>query len=188
MARGRKRIWFGVSIVVLAVAVAGVVVRSGWYGLSLWVMTPWGGSHIWVRGWTLGTIYGWQPAPLWPVHLRGEAEWKRIEQPRPSICIFMSADDKRNPDVWRQLPPPTNLGWFGEIYSLQLSSGSFHIVAWPIPLLIGAFGMISIWHGRRALRRNRAHLCVKCGYDTRGLPSGTPCPECGAADRATHAA
>ena len=72
-------------------------------------------------------------------------------------------------------------------WSLRGDLRSLSTVLWPVPVVISALGLIPLWRGLRELRRSRAHLCVKCGYDTRGLPSGTPCPECGAADRATHA-
>ena len=50
-----------------------------------------------------------------------------------------------------------------------------------LPLTIGAaVGLWGLWlHGTRKARRIGA--CRVCEYDLRGLPRGSPCPECGAA-------
>lgn len=68
-------------------------------------------------------------------------------------------------------------------------SGSWAIPYAPIwrglssDLLIFAafwFLVLSLASLRRALRRRRG-LCNRCAYDLKGLPPGSPCPECGQA-------
>lgn len=51
------------------------------------------------------------------------------------------------------------------------------IPLWPLPLLCSG---IAAWHHRRVRRLSRMG-CPTCGYDTRGLAAGAPCPECGTA-------
>jgi hypothetical protein len=51
------------------------------------------------------------------------------------------------------------------------------------PFMAGACW--ALLHGPRAIRRShrrRRGLCVQCRYDLRGLPAGSPCPECGLKD------
>src|SRR5438552_1321157 len=45
-----------------------------------------------------------------------------------------------------------------------------------VPLAALAVGLALIFTSGRA---NTKHLCRKCGYDLRGLPTTTRCPECG---------
>ena len=42
---------------------------------------------------------------------------------------------------------------------------------------------VGLWvaGSRSRRRRRRLGLCLRCGYDRRGLPAGGRCPECGAA-------
>jgi hypothetical protein len=40
-------------------------------------------------------------------------------------------------------------------------------ILWQIPLAL------------RRHRRRRAGRCTRCNYDLKGLPPGSPCPECG---------
>ncbi len=52
---------------------------------------------------------------------------------------------------------------------------------------LGVVGLL--WYGLtsvRRLRRRRAGRCPACAYDLRGLPPGTPCPECGKSDTVTR--
>jgi hypothetical protein len=71
-------------------------------------------------------------------------------------------------------------------------AGSWSVLVWPNshPPLGGAAISLPLWFafiplllsaGIRAVRRSLvpAHLCRDCGYDNRGLPPGSPCPECG---------
>ncbi len=56
-------------------------------------------------------------------------------------------------------------------------------------LVVGTLGAVLsdprtiLWVNRRILRRHKNGCCVRCGYRLGGLPAGSPCPECGGADR-----
>ena len=56
--------------------------------------------------------------------------------------------------------------WSGLALNVSLCS-----LAWGFAIFCG------FW--LRHMRRRRAFECVKCGYNLRGLPPTTPCPECG---------
>ena len=50
-----------------------------------------------------------------------------------------------------------------------------------LPFTIFTLPAATLFHrDRRLARRRRAGMCVKCGYDRRGLAPGAICPECGA--------
>jgi hypothetical protein len=51
---------------------------------------------------------------------------------------------------------------------------------WLIPGVLTIVGVPLLRSGIIA-RRARVGLCKKCHYDLRGLPPGSPCPECGTA-------
>ena len=58
-------------------------------------------------------------------------------------------------------------------------SWDFTLPLWPVPVAFGA----TAWYAGRRIKRLQRHGCAKCGYDTRGLAAGVPCPECGGATR-----
>jgi len=53
------------------------------------------------------------------------------------------------------------------------------IVLWPLPVPLWSIGGALWWFGWRARRRARFNRCTACGYDRRGLSTGSVCPECG---------
>jgi hypothetical protein len=63
------------------------------------------------------------------------------------------------------------------VYSLEMWAIAFPI--WlPLPLVLSA--TLGAWRlDTLARRRARSGKCPKCGYDRRGLPPSSPCPECG---------
>ncbi len=63
-------------------------------------------------------------------------------------------------------------GWYLQSWELTLP-------LWPVPVAFSAMA----WYAGRRIKRLRPHVCAKCGYDTRGLAAGVPCPECGGATR-----
>jgi hypothetical protein len=69
--------------------------------------------------------------------------------------------------------------WFGSVPSL---SGNHRLWYADLPLWIplAAFGAIGFNAWRRFTRRAKAACaCTHCGYDLAGLPTNSPCPECG---------
>lgn len=48
-------------------------------------------------------------------------------------------------------------------------------------LCVPLFSLFVFWRHGRKERRDKAWSgrCISCGYDVRGLPNGSPCPECG---------
>lgn len=77
-------------------------------------------------------------------------------------------------------------------FSARESKSSFHsgislppsefICLWPLPLLLTLAGVPLMVSGVRARRRGLAGACPTCGYDRRGIPPASPCPECGKAN------
>lgn len=57
--------------------------------------------------------------------------------------------------------------------------------AWRVFLPVGVLLLIPaiiFWRGDLiARRRSRSGRCLRCGYDRRGIPAASVCPECGAA-------
>jgi hypothetical protein len=51
------------------------------------------------------------------------------------------------------------------------------VVAVGAILFVGEAVVVSVRRGRRSVERERAGLCVRCGYDVR--QSTDRCPECG---------
>lgn len=61
------------------------------------------------------------------------------------------------------------------------AAATYHRLGLPLWPLAG-MSAAGAWLVRRAARRYvHPALCHACGYDLHGLPSHTPCPECGAA-------
>lgn len=52
----------------------------------------------------------------------------------------------------------------------------FNVPLW-LPLGMTALGSAGLFFAMR--ERRKPGVCGKCGYDLRGLPAGTMCPECG---------
>jgi hypothetical protein len=50
---------------------------------------------------------------------------------------------------------------------------------WPLAV-IACIGALLLWRGELPERRGRLGLCIKCGYDRRGIGTNAACPECGA--------
>jgi hypothetical protein len=49
---------------------------------------------------------------------------------------------------------------------------------WSV-VAVSGFPVILLWRAERGDRRIRRGLCASCGYELRGLPGTSPCPECG---------
>jgi len=108
-------------------------------------------------------------------------------------CFVMSyeyglawAEDAGEPRFWldRVHPNIQLLHWGSLEWGYPHSSIAVFSLAVPLWALALAFGMPAawLWVKRRKLLPTD---CQKCGYDLRGLASGT-CPECGHAPAAAH--
>ncbi|HYE61600.1 MAG TPA: hypothetical protein VD997_06365 [Phycisphaerales bacterium] len=83
-------------------------------------------------------------------------------------------------------------GWIGGTTALALASqgvipgvelGGFYwmtglLAIWVMAMLAGGLGLLVGSHIEP--KPPPSHLCLKCGYDRRGLASDAKCPECGA--------
>lgn len=61
-------------------------------------------------------------------------------------------------------------------------TGGYSLVVVPfwLPISLTAVPAGLLWEsGRRRRRRSRVGMCVRCGYDRRGLAADAKCPECG---------
>lgn len=67
---------------------------------------------------------------------------------------------------WEQVAVPLRPLWLGLAGNI-----AFYTVAW-LPV-VGLIGAAADW------RKRRPGTCRACGYELRGLPAGSPCPECG---------
>jgi hypothetical protein len=75
---------------------------------------------------------------------------------------------------WNSEPPPplTSLPFRPLWGGLLVDTACFGVLWWGA--IIGPAAL-------RRWARGRRGLCRKCGYDLRGTPAGSPCPECGGA-------
>jgi hypothetical protein len=62
------------------------------------------------------------------------------------------------------------------------------VPAWPPVVIPATLSGILLWSGYAARRRALVGMCRKCGYDHRGLPTGSVCPECGKTNAAASSA
>jgi hypothetical protein len=138
----------------LALPLAAATIGSFWYGLLINYSDPSDG----VTG-SLHVSYGiLQWSRYWGNSYRtADFTWNYAR---------LSAADQRPPWTWRFYDP----GPIGKHVFLPL---------W-IPAGLGALPGALLWvHDIRMRHRDRAGHCFKCGYDRRGLPSESNCPECG---------
>lgn len=68
------------------------------------------------------------------------------------------------------------------MFSSVIVSTSLWLPLWPLPVSLAAFA----WYARTRIKRLQQHACPNCGYDTRGLATDAPCPECGVLARETR--
>lgn len=104
----------------------------------------------------------------------------------PSDSLLSAETYPTRPDEFRLTPEHTAPSWswgFG-IQQVPSHGGNFgmeHTLPLWAPFL--ALGLPAGWAWRADAiirRRERSHLCLRCGYDRKGLASDAACPECGA--------
>ena len=106
--------------------------------------------------------YGWPMASL-----RGWSTTLGPSQPSHSLCL----------DVPYRLRNAFPNGWLPVIPVWPGVLVNSVVYAVPVAMLWLALGAVRRW------RRMRANLCVRCGYDLRGLAAQGACPECGKVSR-----
>jgi hypothetical protein len=159
---GRKRRIAGWLLLSLAVVVTGVWAVSGWRWLAL------GGAK-------------WRVICAW-----GNVTW--ITSPEPLYLntsrVGWSEQEMRFHTAWRVSHmwvfglACVDLGLIG-LWDYRGSTRAVEVTLWPLPLLLTVLGVPVLRSGVRARRRALAGSCPSCGYDQRGIPPGSPCPECG---------
>ncbi|NUQ53902.1 MAG: hypothetical protein HUU19_14545 [Phycisphaerales bacterium] len=98
--------------------------------------------------------------------------------------------------LWFPLKRPTGSSDFKSSIGIQCGSSVFErwlpIYILPLGFTLNTLFYAAAWFtylfGIRSIRRNlrtRRGLCTGCAYDLKGLPPGSPCPECGR--RSAHA-
>ena len=151
--------WAGLALVVGIVAVD--VASAWWCGYIYWWKEPWEG--------TLPNIDLALGGGL--LKLGGSHPWQAGRL------------------VWG-CTPVDEFGWTFYSSSAPTSSGDWdwylRIPLWA-PVLLAAMPTAWLWWRDRPSRRRRlAGVCLKCGYDLRGLGAGGLCPECGVGAKVVH--
>jgi len=73
----------------------------------------------------------------------------------------------------------TSLFWPSEWQWYRALKGYFDWFVIPITWFIFPFLFAFLWLSKRDRRLSKHGHCLKCAYDTRGVPLTSPCPECG---------
>ena len=142
------------------VALMAIWVRS--YFVSDRVLLLPSGGDLWSTGWSRGEI---------------EMQWTSRESV-PQVA-------GRSGVFWMRFPPSP--GGLVKSASLWTTAGFYRVVdeshmtvimpLWLPTLMASSPAIVLFAVGRRAKRRARRGLCIRCGYDLRG--SGERCSECG---------
>ena len=166
MAQGRKRIWGGVLMLVVGVALAGVIAVSRNHPVEF----PFGRLNVRLMSGSLG--------------------FSRFEKSVSYDRAFRMPEDGWGPKRlvwWIDLPSyDVNAGIVAaHTYSWGLRGNELviHVLLWPPAVLALAAGAAAWRLGFVARRRwkNAHKACPICGYARVGLAESAPCPECGRA-------
>lgn len=119
--------------------------------------------HVGARGWPF--LAFWCRFDTIGQTAGGEPPW--VGTPVGGIALQWPAVSH---DWYLPPPPLTALPFWPLWRGLALDVAFFAVLWWSV--LFGRRALL------RSLRRRRGQ-CAACGYDLRGTPAGTPCPECG---------
>jgi hypothetical protein len=148
----------------------------------------WGGAAACAVVVVVYTASGWWSVSSWAGRRallsagRGAVGAHWINEPDDHLLKSIRDIDGRHPklrrftekdDGWLWRPVLQRWSVFGAPINVQA------IVPLWLPLALSAAPTALAWCSH--LRRRRAGLCPKCGYDPAGLPPTAPCPECGRA-------
>jgi hypothetical protein len=135
-------------------------------GFSVVLYALWIASGVWRVSFTRGSLS--VNGSLW-----GYVDWIELDAPRfgPADVSFARRNSFAMPHMWPL---------YREASVPAVPYTPLRMVAtWPLPVGCSIFGAMLFHSGTLARRRAAHRLCEKCGYDRRGLPAGSPCPECG---------
>ncbi len=129
-----------------------------------------------------GALLGVVLVAVWIGSAHGYVGWRNANGYWISVNRGRIAAGQRD----RAAPP----GWFGGRYPMDMcwwfdwtKRGSWRFLAVPlwVPAGLAMAAGAAAWRlDVLAWRRARTGYCPQCGYDCRGIPAGSPCPECGA--------
>jgi hypothetical protein len=185
VARGKKRMWAGVTLVGFAVLVGAGVIASRWRGFAVGTTEPNLVRGLVLRG---GEIEWEQFKPFDPTMFASkglEFEMWRLDAPSgPRLTLEPDTVSLHQSYVASYVGSRDGHGYIGRLlaYSRTNDGKRFRLtaVAWPIPVVFLIAGVVPLWSGWRVRRRVRSGGCLRCGYDLSATPAPTPCPECGA--------
>jgi hypothetical protein len=135
-----------------------------------------------VLGWAVAFAGVWVASRWWFIDIRWHGS-------RVTFAIGMQYVDTYPASTPQSLEYSTRsntmsvpwMWWFWERHNFISAGKPFFGVTFPgwfIPGVLAGVGGPLLRSGIIA-RRARIGFCKKCRYDLRGLPPGSPCPECG---------
>lgn len=166
---GRKRLACGAGLVV---AGAGLAAASAWSRGRYTTVGAEGHGYVWSVSLTSGLVqWSLQSGAIDTYHFGGG--WEIGTPPSEGAWVWRTSSTAVQP-MW------SAWGWGWTLVNQR--NGWHRFAATPVlPFAIAslAVGSLLVRSGVSARRRVQSGLCLKCGYDLRGLKRRAPCPECG---------